>query len=161
MIFPRHYLVASVILAQVVHFLFSIPILLGIAIYYHAAPSLLWIFAIPLILAVQFILTFGVSLIVSIANTYFRDVEYLVTVLINLVFWMTPIIYPMTQVPEKYRQLALLNPLTSLINLWRTLFMNNVLAWKELGIALGMAVIFLTAGFLIFHRLERRLDEVL
>jgi lipopolysaccharide transport system permease protein len=161
MIFPRHYLVASVILAQMAHFLFSIPILMVIAAVYDSAPSPICLLAVPLILAIQFIFTFGISLIVSIANTYFRDIEYLVSVLMNLVFWMTPIIYPMTAIPEKYRQWALLNPLTSLMNLWRSIFIHDTLAWGDLGIAFSMAGIFLAAGFITFRRLEKRLDEVL
>ena len=160
-IFPRHYLIASVILAQMVHLIFSVPILLVIAAANGSVPSPFWLVAIPLAMAVQFAFTFGISLAIAICNTYFRDIEYLVGVLMNLLFWMTPITYPMTAIPERYRPLALLNPLTSLMNLWRSIFIHNTIAWGDLGIASLMAAISLTAGFMIFRRLEKRLDEVL
>ncbi len=160
-IFPRHYLVAAVILAQMVNLIFSVPILLVIGAANGIHPSFVWVIGIPLAMAVQFMFTFGISLIIAISNTYFRDIEYLVGVSMNLVFWMTPITYPLSSIPEKYRNLAYLNPLTSLMNLWRSIFFENVLPWKDLGISAVTAVFFLFMGFAFFRRLERRLDEVL
>lgn len=159
-IFPRHYLIASVILAQMVHLLFSIPILLVLSAG-TPGPSYVWLVAIPVALAIQFAFTFGLSLIIAICNTYFRDIEYLVGVLMNLLFWMTPITYPMNVIPEAYRKLVFLNPLTSLINLWRGIFLENRIYARDVILGSLMGAIFLTAGFLIFRRLERRLDEVL
>lgn len=160
-IFPRQYLVVSVILAQLVNLLFSIPILFFFSYFSVQGPSSSWFLGIPLLIFVQLIFTFGVSLIIAISNTYFRDIEYLVGVVMNLVFWMTPIIYPMSSIPEKFRPLFLLNPLTSLIGAWRELFLKNVILWKEIGIALSMAVLFLLIGLTFFRRLEKKLDEVL
>ena len=160
-IFPRHYLVASVILAQLVHLLFSIPILVVFSYASGGGPSWNWLIGLPLIIAVQLIFTFGVSLVISISNTYFRDIEYLVGVSMNLVFWMTPITYPMTAIPEKYRNLALLNPLTSLMSVWRQLFLKNEVLWAQLGLSFGISLLFLFAGLETFKKLEKRLDEVL
>ena len=160
-IFPRHYLIASVILAQMVHLIFSVPILLVLAAAYGKSPGLIWLLGIPLLMIIQFAFTFGVSLIISILNTYFRDIEYLVGVLMNLVFWMTPITYPLSSIPEKFRSLAYLNPLTSLMTLWRGIYLENSLNLKVLGVACLMAVFFLWLGVLVFRKLERRLDEVL
>ena len=160
-VFPRQYLIASVLFAQMVHLLFSIPILLVLSATNARGPSWNWILGIPLLILVQLLFTFGVSLIISITNTYFRDIEYLVGVSMNLVFWMTPITYPMSSIPERFRPLALLNPLTSIMSAWRNLFLKNEILWKELGIASGMAVAFLVIGFYVFCKMEKRLDEVL
>ncbi len=160
-IFPRHYLIASVIFAQLVHFLFAIPILLVFSAVNGDGPSWTWLVGVPLMMLVQLLFTFGISLIISITNTYFRDIEYLVGVSMNLVFWMTPITYPLSAIPEKYRPLALLNPLTSIMSVWRNLFLKNEILWKELGIASAMAAFFLLLGFYVFNRMEKRLDEVL
>lgn len=160
-IFPRHYLIAAVILAQMVHLLFSIPIMLIIAAANGVTPSWIWFLGIPLAIAVQFVFTLGISLAISICNTYFRDIEYLVGVLMNLVFWMTPITYPMSAIPENYRFIALINPLTSLMNLWRSIYLHNTISLNDLGVASFMAVIFLVIGLALFRRLEKRLDEVL
>lgn len=160
-VFPRHYLVASVILAQLVHLLFSFPILLFFSYTKSQGPSLVWLIGIPLLIVIQLTFTFGISLIIAILNTYFRDIEYLVGVLLNLIFWMTPITYPLSSIPENLRQLFMLNPLTTIMFSWRELFLNNVILWDKLGIGFLMSLISLYVGKMVFQRLERRLDEVL
>jgi lipopolysaccharide transport system permease protein len=160
-IFPRTYLVAAVIFAQLINLIFSIPILLILSALTAQGSSWTWIVGIPILIAIQLVFTYGCSLIISITNTFFRDIEYLVAVFMNLVFWMTPIIYPLSSMPEKYRVLARLNPLTSLMNAWRELFMHNTLVWQDMGIALVMALVFLWLGNAVFKKMERKLDEVL
>lgn len=160
-VFPRHDLVVAVILAQLVHLLFSIPILIGLSFMGGGHPSFAWLVGIPVLIAVQMILTLGVSLAVSICNTHFRDIEYLVTVLLNLLFWSTPITYPLSSVPARLHPLFLANPLTSLMFAWRELCLHNVLLWKMMGFALAAALVCLGAGLLIFRHMERKLDEVL
>ncbi|OGR55049.1 MAG: hypothetical protein A3I11_08510 [Elusimicrobia bacterium RIFCSPLOWO2_02_FULL_39_32] len=161
-IFPRQYLIISVILAQLVHLFFSMPILFVFSLYSnHGISFLAWGIGIPLIILIQFVFTFGVSLIISISNTFYRDIEYLIAVLINLAFWMTPITYPMSSIPEKFRSLFLLNPLTSIMSVWRGLLFENKILWDYLFIALGIAIALLTLGTMIFKKMEKRLDEVL
>jgi lipopolysaccharide transport system permease protein len=94
-------------------------------------------------------------------NAYFRDMEYIVGVVINMLFWMTPIIYPLNIVPEKYRIYLIFNPLTYLIAAWRDIFMSNVINWGNIGISFGSSLIFLLFGISIFQRLGKRLDEVI
>jgi len=160
-IFPRQYMVVSVILAQMVHLLFSLPILLVFAYASAEGPSWKWLIGIPLLMFVQFLFTFGAALVISICNTFFRDIEYLVGVFLNLIFWMTPITYPMSAIPEKYHPLFLLNPLANLISSWRELMLHNRILWKNIGLAFATALIFLLVGLKVFAKLERRLDEVL
>ncbi len=160
-IFPRHYLVASVALSQLVHLLFAIPILLFLSYTSFGRIPFTGLCAAPLLIVSQLTLTLGISLIVAIGNTYFRDIEYLVGVLMNLVFWMTPITYPLDAVPEPFRVLVKLNPMASLMNAWRGLFFDNKIYWQDIGLSYIMAVVMLLAGMMIFKKLEKRLDEVL
>lgn len=160
-VFPRELLIASVIFAQLINLLFSIPIIGVLAYLQGSHISWLWVPCIFLYILIQFCLTFGITLLVAMLNTYFRDVEYLVGVMINLLFWMTPIIYPMDNIPVKFQKYFLLNPFTSVINLWRELFMNNQIIWRDVAVSSLMGALFLGLGFLIFRKMERRLDEVL
>lgn len=161
-VFPRQYLVISVILAQLVHLLFSMPILIIFSLYNNHGPSLLpWCVGLPIIIFIQFIFTFGISLLVSITNTFYRDIEYLIAVVINLAFWMTPITYPMSSIPEEVRSLFLFNPLTSIMSVWRGLLFENKILWDYLLIALGFSLCFLALGTMVFKKMEKKLDEVL
>ena len=160
--FPKHFLLSAGILSESVHFLVSIPIILLLAYYYGKSASILWLVGIPMLFITQFIITMGVSFAVSIINVYFRDFQFIVSFLLNLLFWLTPIIYQFETIPERYRFLFLyFNPLTSLIGSWRELFMLNTIRWNWLTMAvLGSIVIFIF-GLLIFQRFNRRLDEIL
>ena len=160
-IFPRHYLVMAVILAQLVHLIFSFPILLFFSYFKGSGPSLNWLIGIPIIIVIQLLFTFGLALMISILNTYFRDIEYLVGVLLNLLFWMTPITYPLGSIPEYLRHWFSLNPLTNIIFSWRELLLHNTILWDKLGISFMMAVACYYIGKMVFQKLERRLDEVL
>lgn len=160
-IFPRHYLVASVIFAQLMHLVFAIPILLFFSMKDGQGPTALWLAGVPILIGVQFIFTLGLCLMVAIFNTYFRDIEYLVAVLMNLLFWMTPITYPISAIPPQFNFLLVLNPMTGLMSAWRELFQHNHMLWKETSVSALMALVFLGIGIAVFKKMERRMDEVL
>ncbi|MBT9172001.1 MAG: hypothetical protein DDT21_00377 [Syntrophomonadaceae bacterium] len=151
----------ATIIAQLVNFIFSLPVLIGLTYYYGSAPTLNWLIGIPVLVIVQFAVIYGLSLIISIANAFFRDLEYIVTVLMSLLFWMTPIIYPLQAVPEEYQVLLVMKPATYLMQAWRDLFFNNMINWHNIAISAMTAALVLLAGLLIFKKLERKLDEVL
>jgi len=160
-IFPKQFLLLATVIAQLVNFIFSLPVLIGLVYFYGSSLTLEWLIGVPILIIVQFAVVYGLVLMISIANAYFRDLEYLVNVLISLLFWMTPIVYPLEAVPEAYRVILVVNPVTYLIQAWRDLFFSNILNWNNISISLVTAAIVLIAGLLIFKKFEKRLDEVL
>lgn len=160
-IFPKQFLLLATVIAQLVNFMFSLPVLIGLVYLYGSSLTLEWLIGIPILIVIQFAVVYGLVLMISIANAYFRDLEYLVNVLISLLFWMTPIVYPLEAVPEAYQGILVMNPVTYLIQAWRDLFFNNTLNWNNISISLVTAAIVLIAGLLIFKKFEKRLDEVL
>lgn len=159
--FPRHFLVIATVLAQFVNLLFSIPIIIGLAYFYGKGPGIIWFLAMPILIGLQFTVTLGICLAISMVNAYFRDMEYIIGVIITMLFWMTPIIYPLDIVPEAYRIYLILNPLTYLITAWRDIFMSNSINWGNIGISLGSSLVFLFLGVLVFQLLGKKLDEVI
>jgi lipopolysaccharide transport system permease protein len=160
-IFPRYYLVTAVIITQLVNLVFSIPILLFLSLTSSHGPSLKWLIGLPLLIVIQGLFTFGITLIVSILNTYFRDTEYLAGVIMTLFFWMTPITYPLDAIPPVLQRYFLFNPLTSIMFSWRELFFNNVLLWDKILIAMMMAFLAFMVGVIVFRKMEKNLDQVL
>lgn len=160
-LFPKHFLILATITGQLVNFIFALPILLALVYYYGRTPALNWLIGIPVLIVVQFAVTYGVALIISMVNAFFRDMEHIVNVCVSMLFWMTPIIYPLEAVPEKYRVYLTINPVTYLMQGWRDIFLNNTTNWHYISISVVTATMFLLAGIVIFKRLDRRLDEVL
>jgi lipopolysaccharide transport system permease protein len=122
----------SMVIHDLLHFILSIPILLiyifisGLKIY----PSIIW--GIPILLITQSIMLIPFVTILSACNVFVRDVEYLTTVVLSMLFFMTPIVYPIDIVPEKYLYIYMLNPFVYLIELWRELFLNGNILFKNI-----------------------------
>lgn len=160
-LFPKHLLIVATIVAQLVTLIISLPILLALVYYYGKTPSLNWLIGIPVLIVVQFAVTYGIALIISMVNAFFRDMEHIVNVCVSMLFWMTPIIYPLEAVPEKYRIYLAINPVTYLMQCWRDIFLNNTINWHYISISLFTGIVVFLAGSFVFKRLDRRLDEVL
>ena len=160
--FPKHFLLTAGVLSQGVHFLFSLPIIIFLVYSYGKTAHAIWLLGIPLLLSIQFLMTVGVSLAVSVINVYFMDFQFIVAFLLNLFFWVTPIIYQLDTIPAAYRPLSLYaNPLTPLMSSWRELFLSNKIHWNWIAAAFLSSLVVFFAGLAIFRRLNRRLDEVI
>lgn len=102
----------------------------------------------------------GVSLILSVLYIRFRDLSHIWDVLLQIGFWMTPIIYPISMVPDAYHRLIYLNPLARLIEYSRSIFISNNIPAFQLNVALLLMVtITLIFGIFIFLKLEKKIPE--
>jgi len=137
------------------------PIIVAFSYYYGEGPGINWLLIVPILIAIQFTVTIGICLMVSVINAYFRDMEYIIGVIITMLFWMTPVVYPLDIVPEAYRIYLILNPLTYLITAWRDIFMLNSTNWSNIIVSFGISLAFFLSGIFFFQRLGRRLDEVI
>lgn len=159
--FPRFILPFSTILNNGFHFLLAIPILailLGIAGQY---PSPAWLIGIPALALLQLGLLMGTLLFVASIDVFFRDLEHLMEVLLFMLLYATPILYPLELVPDSWRPIMLINPLTSLITAWRGLFLDNELPGVDIWPALLFTVGALFVGWTVFRRLERGFADAL
>lgn len=152
--FPRFVLPFSTILNNGIHFLITIPIMIFMLLISDKAPGPIWIVAVPLLTLLQMALLMGVVLIAASVDVFFRDLEHLMEVFLNLLFYVTPIIYPLSFVPDEYQPLLRINPLTSLIESWRELFLNNSLPITDLWPTLLWTAGLLAVGTVVFRRLE-------
>lgn len=159
--FPRYFVPLSNVLNDAFHFVVSLPIIFGFVIYYKIHPSFSWIYGIPLLLISQFLITFGFALIVASVNLFFRDLERIVSIGLNILFYLTPIIYTVELVPEKFKSYFLLNPLFGVIEGWHNLFMKGIFDLNLYLVSLFQCVLIFFIGFYIFKRLSYRFAEVL
>ena len=160
--FPKHYLLLASAFSQGVHFLFSIPIIIVLVYLYKESVGPIWFIGFPILLLIQFIMTIGISLPFSVINVYFMDFQFIVAFLLQVLFWVTPIIYRFDTIPEPYRILFFyMNPMTPLMNSWRELFMSNTIYWNSIAIASFGSLVIFFMGLLIYRKLGKRIDEVI
>ena len=159
--FPRFVLPLSTVANQLFHFCLSIPILMLLLIVSGRYPGPEWLLGIPFLIAIQLLLLSGSVLVVASFNVFLRDLEHLVEVSLNLWFYLTPILYSLERVPKKVQPVMLINPMTSLIEAWRNLFLNNKLPGADIWPALVFTAVALVVGIIVFRTLEERFEDAL
>lgn len=159
--FPRMVIPFATILNAGIHFILAIPILIVLLAISGKHPNATWIVGIPALVVVQLALLMGVVLFIASVNVFFRDLEHLMEVLLNLMFYATPILYPLDRVPGNWKPVLLINPLTSLIEAWRDLFSNNQLPGAGLWPALVFTLVAVLVGTQVFQRLEPEFADAL
>lgn len=157
--FPREILPYSVVLAKSVDQFFALFLLLSFMIFYKLPfyPSIFLV--IPLLLA-QVILITGLSLFLSAANLFYRDIQYLTNLVLLIWLYMTPIVYPLSLVPKGYVWLYKLNPMVGIIEGYRSAFLNlpfdlGAIAWSFLS-----SLIIFLIGFWIFKKGENIFADI-
>jgi lipopolysaccharide transport system permease protein len=159
--FPRSVLPLSTVTNQLFHFLLSIPVLILLLVAWGYYPGLQWLVGIPLLVAIQLVILAGAVLLVASLDVFLRDLEHLVEVGLTLWFYVTPILYPLHLVKDRVGPVINLNPMASLIQAWRDLFLENKLPSLDIWPALVFAGAALVAGTLVFKTLEERFEDAL
>ncbi len=153
--FPRTILVISTIMAKIVDFLFALIILIVYMIIFKIPININILWVLP-IFFIQQIFTIGLSLFFAASNLLYRDIQYLLSLIITLWLYLTPVIYPADIVPAKFRIFFQLNPMAVIINAYRqTVLGGGVPNYNSLFIALGVSLITLLLGFSYFKSREK------
>lgn len=158
--FPRDVVVLAVVLDDMVHFFFALPVVVLFLFVYGMTPSWAWLYGVPVLAILQLAITMGFSLAVATLNLFFRDMMRLTNIFTMMLFYVTPVLYPETMVPQKYGFLLNLNPLAPLMINWRNLLMKGTLNGEYIVFSLVSAVLCLAVGYWIFHKLSWRFAEV-
>ena len=160
-LFPAEVLPITSVLANLAHFCLGLPILLAFLVYYHApfvSLDLLWL---PIVVLTQLLLSLGLALALSALTALFRDVRDLLTNLVTVWFFATPIIYPYAQAPTLVRPWLALNPFTHLARAYQDILFTpgRYTAWPHLLLLTAASFLTFLLGYFIFDRLRDALPE--
>jgi lipopolysaccharide transport system permease protein len=159
--FPSYVLPLATISNNTIHFLLSLPVLVIFLLASGRIPGPEWIIGVPFLLLVQLGLMMGLALALSSLDVHFRDLEHLVEVLLNLLFYATPILYPLSRAPGRWGDFLKLNPLAPLMEGWRNLLVSNQLPGASMWPSLLLTPLILIAGAWIFGKLRPTLADYL
>lgn len=125
--------------------------------------NLSWtMFMLPVVMVPLILFTLGLSYFVASLGVYVRDTPYVIGVVLQVLFFATPIFYPITAIPEPYRVWLKLNPLSVYIDQARNVFLYGTFPdWKFLGVATLVAAVTLQFGFFFFQRTRKGFADVL
>lgn len=155
--FPRIILPLASVLSHMRHFFIELTLVAALFVYFTGALkltiNLLWL---PVLFAIHFICIIGVALCVSALNVRYRDTQYMLNSVIQILYWMTPIFYSFSIVPPKFAKALMLNPMVGVVEGYRAVLLGGVAPSSTLMIAGAIvSVVILVIGIIVFKKYEK------
>lgn len=159
--FPRLIIPLSGTLAYLIDFFLAGLVLAAIMFYFHVGVHWLGFVLLPVFLSIIFLTAIGIGLFLASINVKYRDVRYATPFFVQLLLFLSPVIYPGTVVSERLRAVFYLNPIASVIESVRSSLLEGVVAWQALGIAGLISVGLFLFGLYYFRKTERFFADIL
>lgn len=158
--FPRLAVPVSVVITNLLTFAIQFSLFLVFMLYFYLNGSSIqpniWILLAPFLLIQMAALGLGVGILVSSLTTKYRDLTFAVGFGVQLWMYATPVVYPLSQIPEKWQWLIALNPMTAIVETFRYAFLGaGTVQPMLLGISLSMTIIILSVGIVLFSRVQK------
>jgi lipopolysaccharide transport system permease protein len=158
--FPRLLISLSSIGTGLVDFAIALAVMFGLCAVYGVAPSAN-VFMLPVIMVMAIALAAGVGALLAALCGMYRDIRFVVPLLLQLWMFASPVIYPLGLVPLQWRRLYVLNPMAGIVDGFRAAIVGAPFSWDALvSAAIGSAVI-AWAGLSYFRRVERRVADLI
>ena len=160
-LFPRFLIPVVVSFQDAIHYLISVPVVLLLMFFFHGTFSWHWLYAFPFLFLIQFGIALGLNMIFATLSVFFGDIERFLQIGTTFLFYLTPVLYSETLIPEKYQWLILYHPLAPLIINWRNLFMQGTIRMDYLLASFSWTVLILLFARWVYLKLSWRFAEVL
>jgi homopolymeric O-antigen transport system permease protein len=159
--FPRLYAPLSAVSTPIADFAFSFIVLFGLFGYFQVWPSWHIVF-LPFFLVLAILTCLGVGLWLCGISVRYRDVPFVLPFIVQLWFYVTPVIYPISKVPEPYRSLLVFNPMSAVVEGFRWSLLG--ITAPDMGVVVGstvFSIVLLVAGLFVFRRTERTIVDMM
>ena len=158
--FPREVLPIAAMSARLIDFGIAAGLLVILIIFFRVPINVVGWLYLPVILVIQLMLIVGLGLACAALNVFFRDVRSLLVLGLQLWFYASPIIYPVTMVPEQLRTLYFLNPMAGLIEGYRAVLLYAELPGNYLILSAVVSFVVFIAGYWLFKRVEFQFADI-
>jgi lipopolysaccharide transport system permease protein len=159
--FPTAILPVVTTMTGLIHFLLALPVLIIFLAVDGVQPSSV-LFVLPLLMVIQFVLTVGLAYPLAALNVTFRDTQHTLGVLLQMLFYLTPIFYDLNSVPKEFQSFYQLNPMVPLLEAYRAILLKGTQPdWQVLLIVSLVVAVILPIGLVIFRRQSNTFVEEL
>jgi lipopolysaccharide transport system permease protein len=160
--FPRIILPVSSIFTNLVDFFISAVVLMGLMAYYRYSPTLLGLLLLPVLIIMTILSTLGIGLLLASLNVKYRDVRFILPFFMQVLIFITPVIYPTSVVSARFRWILGLNPMSGVISVARATILGTGSAdWLIFGISVASMVVYCLIGYFYFQKVERYFADVI
>jgi lipopolysaccharide transport system permease protein len=156
--FPREILPITYVVAALFDFGVASTLLVGLMIYYRVSPTINALYAVPIILVLT-CFSLAMSFFFSATQVRFRDIGVAVPLLLQVWLFATPVIYPLSAVPARWRPLYMLNPMVGIIESFRQVILSGSAPDDSFPISAAVSVILLVASYIYFKLVEATMAD--
>ena len=158
--FPRMVIPLASVFSSLADFLIAFVVMLGLMVYYQIAPtSNIW--TLPFFLLLAVITALGVGLWLSAMNVLYRDIGYMIPYITQLWFYLTPIVYPDSEVPEQWQFFYALNPMVGVVEGFRWALLGTSDAPNPMiAVSATISILVFISGMFYFRRMERTFADM-
>ena len=158
--FPRMSVPTAIVITGIFQFIIQFAVFLGFYFYFKLNGAdvriSVLIFMLPLLLLQMAVLGLGMGILISSLTTKYRDLTFAMGFCVQLWMYLTPIVYPLSQVPERFRLVYVLNPMVSIVELFRAAFLGiGTVEPVHIGISIAVTLIVFIAGVIMFSKVEK------
>lgn len=159
---PKIIIPAASVVVTLVDFLFAALVFLGLIFYYGFVPHFQGLLLLPLLLLITVLASLGFGWFLAAVNVKYRDVRYALPFFIQLLIFVTPVIYPVSIVPKAYQWLLALNPMTGVIETFKASFLGTTpVNWSALEISSTVSIVFFLFGLWYFLKAEKTFADII
>ncbi len=158
---PREIIPISAVLSNIIHLIIQVALLLSAVLFSGLGPNRYWLW-LPFVWACEVVFVCGLSLIFSSLDVYVRDMRYVVESANTVLFWLVPIFYPFSIIPQAFREVYQFNPVAALVLACRNILLDGTAPPTGLLLKLVFSsVVIFIGGILLFRALRHRMYDYL
>ena len=147
---------------SLIDFGFASIIFVGLLFYYHFVPSTLGLILVVPAIFMTFIAASGPGLFLAALNVKYRDIKQILPFIVQIGLFVTPVIYPVSQVPQQYQWILYLNPMTGIINAMRSSFLGTgPINWPLTALSMAVAIVGFVFGLYYFKGREKEFADII
>jgi lipopolysaccharide transport system permease protein len=158
--FPRLTVPLATVLINFLQFFIQLVLFVGFYLYFrlngaHIRPSC-WLLLLPLLMMQMALLSFGIGVLFSSMTTKYKDLRMAMAFIVQLWMYATPIVYPLSQIPDRLLPWYVLNPMVAIVESFRHMFFSySTVHWSQIGLSWLITLLILVAGVVLFSRIEK------
>jgi lipopolysaccharide transport system permease protein len=160
--FPRTLLPLSSVFIPYLDFLIGLPVLVFLMWYYDTWPAGLQVATAPLFMGLAVLTALGCGLFLSAVNVRFRDVRYVIPVILQVLPLLSGVMFAVSEIPTKWQWILAFNPMTAVISGWRWAVLDAPEPnWGQVSVGVGVAALFFVVGLAVFRSAEPRFADTI
>ena len=159
--FPRIVLPIATVNAAFMNMIYTMIVVI-LTVFFSEIGLSWYILLLPFIMILQYIMVLGITFVFAALNVFFRDLEYILSIVLMAWFYLTPIVYTIDMVPKEYREIFFINPMTSIIMFYREiLYYKKIPDFSFFSNIVLYSIVMIFIGYFIFEKLQKSFAEEL